>query len=178
MNRRELLISGAGLLASAIGRAAAKPKVGCQTNGYVIKAGDFPALLAVLDKLKAIGYTGFECNTRFVDGQFGRAAGARREIEKTGVEFIGGHYSMKQAQSGTFGQVAAGLASLGARAVVMSGSGLSPQGTFEKRAAQNKAKEIEALGKDSAWLITITIPSSPITTPKSKPWPNSRIPTW
>jgi sugar phosphate isomerase/epimerase len=148
MNRRELLISGAGLLAGAIARGAAgAPKVGCQTNGYVIRAGDFPGLLKVLDTLKSIGYTGFECNTRFVDGQFGRAAEARREIEKTGVEFIGGHYSMKQAQSGTFPQVAAGLAALGARAVVMSGSGLSPQGTFEKDAAQKKAKEMDALGK-------------------------------
>ena len=148
MNRRELLISGAGLLAGAMGRAAAKaPKVGCQTNGYVIKAGDFPALLRVLDTLKSIGYTGFECNTRFVDAQFGRAVEARREIEKTGVEFIGGHYSMKQAQSGTFPQVCDGLKALGARAVVMSGSGLSPQGKFEKDAAVKKASDMDALGK-------------------------------
>jgi sugar phosphate isomerase/epimerase len=147
MHRREFVISGASLLACAAGRAANSLKVGCQTNGYPLKAGDFPALLRTLDTLKSISYTGFECNTRFVEGQFGRAAEARQEIEKTGVEFIGGHYSMKQAQSGTFPQVVAGLAALGAKAVVMSGTGLSPEGKFEKAAAVKKAEEMNALAK-------------------------------
>ena len=97
MNRRQFLIGGAALLT-----AASPPKVGCQTNGYPLKPGDFPELLRTLDKLKSIGYTGFECNTRFVEGQFGRAAEARRQIEKIGVQFIGGQYSMKQAQADTF----------------------------------------------------------------------------
>ena len=140
MNRRQFLIGGAALLT-----AASPPKVGCQTNGYPLKPGDFPELLRTLDKLNSIGYTGFECNTRFVEGQFGRAAEARRQIEKIGVEFIGGHYSMKQAQADTFPQVAAGLAALGARSVVMSGSGLSPQGRFEKDAALKKASELDVM---------------------------------
>src|SRR5947209_8388129 len=96
--RREVLVGGTGLLALASGKAAkAAPKVGCQTNGYPLKAGDFPALLSALRNAKTLGYTGFECNVRFVEGQFGRAAQARKEIENTGMEFVGGHYSMKQA---------------------------------------------------------------------------------
>lgn len=144
MNRRQLLLLMAGPLARSQKSA---PRVGCQTNGYPLKAGDFPALLRALDNLKSLGYTGFECNVRFVEGQFGRTAEARREIEKTGVEFIGGHYSMKQAQAATFPQVASNVAALGARAIVMSGSGLSPQGKFEKDAALKKAAEIDALAK-------------------------------
>jgi inosose dehydratase len=144
MNRRQLLLLMAGPLARAQKSA---PRVGCQTNGYPLKAGDFPALLRALDNMKSLGYAGFECNVRFVEGQFGRTAEARREIEKTGVEFIGGHYSMKQAQADTFARVASNVAALGARAIVMSGSGLSPEGKFEKDAALKKAAAIDALAK-------------------------------
>jgi len=148
MNRRQLLTGVAGLLAHAAGRAQkALPKVGCQTNGYPLQAGDFPALLRALEDLKSIGYTGFECNVRFVEAQFERAPQARREIEKTGVIFIGAHYSMRQAQSGTFPQVVAGVAALGGRTIVMSGSGLSPRGKFEKEEALKKAAEMNALGR-------------------------------
>jgi sugar phosphate isomerase/epimerase len=148
MNRREFMTGAAALLASAAaGRAAGAPKVGCQTNGYPLKPGDFPALLRALENLKSIGYTGFECNVRFVEGQFNRAAEARREIEKTGVEFIGGHHSMKQAQAPSFPEVAAGVAALGGRAIVMSGTALSLQGKFEKEAALKKAAEMNALAK-------------------------------
>jgi len=122
-------------------------RVGCQANGFPLKAGDFPALLAALKTMKELGYVGFECNTRFVEGQFGRIAEARREIEKTGVTFIGAHYSMQQAKPDTFPQVAANVAALGAQAIVMSGRGLAPDGKFEKEAAVKKAAEMEALAR-------------------------------
>ena len=145
---RRILLSSTGVLICGIGRAAAPSlRVGCQTNGYPVKPGDFPALLSAVENLKTLGYTGFECNVRFVEGQFGRAAEARREIEKTGVAFIGGHYNMQQAKSDTFPQVAAGVAALGGQAIVMSGRGLSPEGKFEKAAALKKATELDALGK-------------------------------
>ena len=122
-------------------------RVGCQANGFPLKPGDFPALLAALRTMKELGYVGFECNTRFVEGQFSRAAEARREIEKTGVAFMGSHYSMQQAKPDTFPQVVAGVAALGGQAIVMSGRGLSPEGKFEKDAALKKAAEMDALAK-------------------------------
>ena len=148
ISRRVVLSAGAGLLSSRFlfGQKGGL-RVGCQTNGYVLKAGDFAALLSALENAKSLGYTGFECNTRFVEGQFGRIAEARREIEKTGVEFIGGHYSMAQAKPDTFPRVAENLAAIGAHAVVMSGRGLSPEGKFEKDAAVKKAAEMDALGR-------------------------------
>jgi sugar phosphate isomerase/epimerase len=148
ISRRIFLGGGAGLLASPLAKAlAAAPRVGCQTNGYPLKPGDFPALLKALDNLKTLGYTGFECNTRFVEEQFDGIAEARREIEKTGVEFIGGHYSMTQAKPDTFPTVAGNLAAMGAHAIVMSGAGLSRDGKFEKEAALKKAAAMNGLGR-------------------------------
>src|SRR5262249_42521949 len=84
---------------------------------------------------------------RFVEGQFSRIAEARKQIEKTGVTFIGGHYAMRQAAADTFPQVMANLAAMGAHAVVMSGSGLSPEGGFEEEKALKKAEEMNRLAK-------------------------------
>ena len=144
---RRLFLSSTLLFASPAGRAATAPRVGCQTNGFPLQPGDFPALLRALETLKTLGYTGFECNVRFVEGQFGRAAAARQEIEKTGIEFIGAHYNMQQAKADTFPQMAAGVAAMGGRAIVMSGRGLSPEGKFEKEAALKKAADLDSLGR-------------------------------
>src|SRR5215204_5754486 len=76
------LLRGNRLLAASPG-----PRVGCQANGFPLKPNDFPALLAALRKMKELNYTGFECNIRFVEGEFGNIAGARKQIEDTGVAF-------------------------------------------------------------------------------------------
>ena len=147
ISRRRFFGAVAILTSGPVFAGDSGPRVGCQANGFPLKPGDFPALLAALEKMKELGYTGFECNTRFVEAQFGRAAEARREIEKTGVAFIGAHYSMQQARPDTFPQVAGGAAALGAQAIVMSGRGLSPEGRFEKEAAVKKAADMEALAR-------------------------------
>ena len=124
-----------------------QPKAGCQANGFPLKPGDFPALLAALEKMRELGYTGFECNQRFVRGQFGRAVEARKEIEKTGVRFVGAHTSMAESKPEAFPETLAGLQSLGVDAVVMSGAGLAPDGKFEEPALRAKATALEAFGK-------------------------------
>jgi sugar phosphate isomerase/epimerase len=144
---RRTLLTGTATIAVGLAHAAgSKLRIGCQTNGYPLKPGDFPALLNALKNLKTLGYTGFECNVRFVEGQFGRVAEARREIDRTGVAFIGAHYSMQQGKPDTFPQVAANVAALGAQAIVMSGPGLSPEGKFEKAAAAQKAATMNTFG--------------------------------
>lgn len=144
MTRRTLLTAIAPALAAA---QKPQPKAGCQANGFVLKAGDFPGLLAALEKMGELGYTGFECNVRFVRGQFDRAAGARKEIERTGVRFIGAHTSMAESKPDLFPETLAGLSALGADAVVMSGAGLSPQGKFEKEALLQKAAALESFAR-------------------------------
>jgi sugar phosphate isomerase/epimerase len=121
--------------------------VGCQANAWPLKVGDFAGLLRVFRKARELGYVGCECNVRFVQDEFSRAADVRKAMEATGVQFIGPHTSMANSKSEAFAGVAAGAAALGAQRVVMSGTGLSPEGTFEATALKEKATELERLGK-------------------------------
>jgi hypothetical protein len=77
-------------------------QVGCQANGFPLSPGDFIGLLNALRSMKNLGYVIFECNVRFVQDQFRRAAQARQEIEEAGIEFIGAHTNMREATSGDF----------------------------------------------------------------------------
>ncbi len=144
ISRRVFLMAGSAALAWA---KAAPIRVGCQANGFALKPGDFAALLKALESMKELGYTGFECNYRFVEGEFGRAAAAREQIERTGVKFFGAHASMQQIGAARGAGIVAGVAALGADCIVMSGRGLSPEGRFEKSALLEKAKEMEKLGR-------------------------------
>jgi inosose dehydratase len=136
------LLRGTRLLAAPAG-----PRVGCQANGFPIKAGDFPGLLAALRKMKELGYTGFECNVRFVESEFDHAADARKQIEDTGVEFIGTHTSMQTAKPDVFSRWVEKVAALGASYIVMSGTGLDKEGKFTADALRQKAAALNALGK-------------------------------
>jgi sugar phosphate isomerase/epimerase len=95
--------------------------------------------------MKRLGYAGFECNFRFLEGQFGNAKATREQIEKTGVKFIGAHAGMAQMRGAACARIAAGVASLGGECIVTSGSGLSPEGKFEKSALMQKVQELEQL---------------------------------
>jgi inosose dehydratase len=137
------LLRGSQLRAAA----ASAPRVGCQANGFPIKAGDFAGLLAALRKMKDLGYVGFECNVRFVESEFERVAEARKQIEDTGVAFIGTHTSMNLAKPEIFPRWVEKVAALGASAIVMSGTGLAADGKFTAEALQKKADSLNALGK-------------------------------
>ena len=136
------------LLSGSSAQAATEtPRVGCQANGFPLKAGDFPALLDALKKMKELKYTGFECNVRFVEGEFGKAAEARQRIAETGVEFIGAHTNMQLAKPDVFPRWVEGLAALGASYVVMSGAGLAADGAFTAAALKQKATTLNTLGQ-------------------------------
>jgi sugar phosphate isomerase/epimerase len=144
VSRRGFLIAGSAALAWA---NAAPIRVGCQANAFALKQGDFASFLKAVESMKTLGYTGFECNFRFVEGEFGRAAAAREQIERTGVKFLGAHASMQQMSGVQGARIAAGVAALGADCIVMSGSGLSPQGRFEQTALLEKARQLETLAR-------------------------------
>jgi sugar phosphate isomerase/epimerase len=146
ISRREILIA-AGVAASIQAHPKAEPNVGCQANAFPLPSGDFPALLSALGRMKELGYTGLECNVRFVRSQFGRKQEAREEIEKTTVRFIGAHMSMLEARPDVFPSLTQGVAALGGECIVMSGVGLSPIGKFESEAVHAKATKLEALAK-------------------------------
>jgi sugar phosphate isomerase/epimerase len=151
ISRRTVLLAGSAGSAAFAALAWATPassiRVGCQANGFPLKPGDFPALLKALESMKSLGYTGFECNYRLVEGEFGRAAAAREQIERTGVTFIGAHAGMDVVGGQQGARLAAGVAALGADCIVMSSTGLSPEGRFEQSALLQKAKEIEKIAR-------------------------------
>ena len=144
LSRRAFLAAGSAALMWA---KSGPIRVGCQANGFPLKPGDFPGLLKAIESMKSLGYTGFECNYRFVEGQFDRTAAARAQIERTGVKFIGAHASMEQIGGAQGARILAGVAALGADGIVMSGRGLSPEGRFEKAALLEKANRLNALAR-------------------------------
>ena len=150
LSRREFLgtVSALPLVGSrALAAASARPRVGCQANGFPIKPGDFPALLGALRKMKELGYTGFECNVRFVEPVFDRVSEARKQIEDTGVEFIGAHMSMQSLKPELFPSWVGKLRALGGSSVVMSGPGLAQDGVFPAEALARKASSLNQLGE-------------------------------
>lgn len=141
LNRRTFLGMMAAAAAApsfAASAAAGKVRVGCQANGFTLKQGDFPGLLAALRRMKEIGYAGFECNLRFVQGEFGRVEDAAKQIADTGVEFIGPHLNMQLGQKAEFPRWAERVKRMGASYVVMSGAGGKvpmPEDEVRKKAA-------------------------------------------
>ncbi len=144
ISRRVFILTGSAALARA---KAGSIRVGCQANGFPLTPGDFPALLKALESMKELGYTGFECNYRFVEAQFGNTQGAREQIERTGVKFIGAHIAMGVLGGPQGTAIAKGVAALGADCFVMSGAGLSEEGRFEKAALLRKARAIENIAR-------------------------------
>ena len=125
----------------------ARLKAGCQANGFALRQGDWSGFLSALEEMKRLGYTGCESNVRFIAGEFGRTAGARREIQLTGIQYIGAHTSLEGTNPETFKTTAAGVAAIGGLSIVMSARGLSPAGNFERAALENKAEQLNAMGR-------------------------------
>jgi sugar phosphate isomerase/epimerase len=129
-------------------------KIGCQTNAWRIDPKDFNQVLAVLERLKELGFEGFETGFRNVQGQFENVDDARRKIEKTGLQFFGAHIFLEKYDPQThipplalISAVAKGAAKLGAQRVIVSGANLSDlsdreSGIRAKATALNLAGEV------------------------------------
>jgi sugar phosphate isomerase/epimerase len=138
LSRREFLSAlpaGAMIAARPISAAASAPRIGCQTNAWPIKPGDFPGFLAVLGELQALGFEGFETSFRNVQGQYAGAAAARARIEQAGVAFFGVHIFLTEYDPRTrvapmdlVKATADGGAALGAQRLILSGGGLVRDG--------------------------------------------------
>jgi sugar phosphate isomerase/epimerase len=151
ISRRELLLSiplSAAL--AALARAATGPsnRVACQANAWQIKPGDFPELLKRVAEMKRLGYEGFECNVRFVEGEFARAKQARAQIEETGMTFFGPHTGLGQPAE-HLDQLVEGAASLGAKHFAVSGANknLTKDGKLDQKLMEKKIEDLTRLGK-------------------------------
>lgn len=124
-----------------------KPRVGCQVNGFAARTGDFSQLLGVLSSIKSLGYTGFECNNHFVLSELNHPAEARTKIQASGLEFIGMHTSMAEAEKNDLTRLARGGSALGCHYIVMSAAGLSSTGNFSPDALKQKIAALEKYGR-------------------------------
>ncbi len=158
ISRREFLTS---LSATALsptflqaGQKIGGVKIGCQTNAWRIDSANFNSLLDVLRQLKALGYDGFETGFRNVQGQFGNAAAARKQLEQFGLKFLGCHIFLDQYDPQTqiapmdlVQKIADGAATLGAERLILSGGGLVKDGKVDAEALKRKAAGLDAAGK-------------------------------
>jgi sugar phosphate isomerase/epimerase len=151
ISRRQFLISvplSAAL--PALVRAATGPSnpVACQANAWQIKPGDFRELLKRVADMKRLGFEAFECNVRFVEGQFANAKEARRQIQDAGMTFYGTHTGLGQTPE-YLDRAVEGAASLGAKRFALSGAGGigTKEGQLKQEALDKKVEAITRLAK-------------------------------
>jgi len=158
LSRREFLYAipaGAALASVApLTAAAAGPHIGCQTNAWPLKAGDFDQFLGVLGTLKSLGFEGFETSFRNVQGQYAKAAAARAQIEKIGVACFGVHIFLNEYDAVTrvapmdlVKATADGAAALGAQRVILSGGGLVKDGKVSEQDLSQKVAGLNEAAK-------------------------------
>ncbi len=145
-------ISATAFVRASPPRSVVKP--GCQTNAWRIDPNNFDNLLEVLQKIKGLGYAGFETGFRNVQGQFANAPAARAQIAKTGLQFLGCHIFLEQYDPQTriaplelIQTVAAGAARLGAERLILSGGGLLQDRQIEPAKAKQKVDGLNAAGR-------------------------------
>ncbi|MBI1764084.1 MAG: TIM barrel protein [Acidobacteria bacterium] len=129
-------------------------KLACQTNAWRIDPQDFSQVLAVLGKLKELGFEGFETGFRNLQGQFNNAAAARQQLAQTGLQFFGAHIFLDQYDAQTHiapmdlvQKIAGGVSMLGAQRLILSGGGLLKDGKVDAEALKRKAAGLNAAAK-------------------------------
>ncbi len=158
ISRREFLAAPIAVAsAAALLQAAPKNigvKIGCQTNAWRIDPNNFDSLLDVLRQLKTLGYEGYETGFRNVQGQFANSAAARKQLEATGLKFLGCHIFLDKYDEQTqvapqdlVQKIADGAALLGAERLILSGGGLIRDGKVAADVLKRKAVGLNAAGK-------------------------------
>jgi len=140
LSRRKLIL-GAPLL------LAPKLQVGCQTNAWPITPGDFAQFLTVLERVRKLGFSGFETSFRNVQDRFDGAGAARAQIGKAGGGFLGVHIFLPEYDPETaiapwdlLSRVADGGSALGAQRMIVSGRAVSGAAAIGRKAgALNRA---------------------------------------
>lgn len=158
ISRREFLAAPLAVAsAAALIEAAQKiggVKIGCQTNAWRIDPANFDNVLEVLRKLKELGYEGFETGFRNVQGQFANSAAARKQIEATGLKFLGCHIFLDKYDEQTqiapmdlVQKIVDGAAMLGAERLILSGGGLVKDGKLGPEVLKRKADGLNTAGR-------------------------------
>ena len=127
----------------------AKVQYGAQTNAYPIQPAHFETLLDALGQIKSLGYQGFETGFINLRSQVKSFSAARKQIEATGLSFIGVHIFLLEYDAQTniaprafYETVAQQGAETGAQRLILSGSpAVEPDEVKRKADALNAAGE-------------------------------------
>ncbi len=172
-----------GMGAAPLAASPAHIVLGCQTNAWPVDPQRFDSLIAVLGKIRELGFAGFETGFRNVQSQAGDPAGARQRIQSTGLQFFGVHIFLLEydpqthvAPAELYQKVAETGAALGAQRLILSGGAASTEaelvrkataldgaGTFARKlglqlAYHNHDKEFRNAGWEIRWLMRRTNP--------------------
>jgi inosose dehydratase len=136
---------------SLFARSGENVLLGCQTNAWPINPADLSTFFAVLDKIRAYGFQGFETSFANLQSQFASPGETRRKIEATHLQFFGIHIFLAQydpethvAPAALYERVARGGAGLGAERLILSGAPVSTGSELDRGAL---AKKVEALNR-------------------------------
>jgi inosose dehydratase len=70
--------------------------LGCQTNAWPVDPAHFDSLVSVLDKIRALGFAGFETGYRNLQSEAEHPESARQRIAASGLQFFGVHIFLLQ----------------------------------------------------------------------------------
>jgi inosose dehydratase len=142
-------LAAAGKLQSSTTAAAARIRLGAQTNAWPIDPSRFDSFLSALRDVRATGYSGFETGFANFRSQSKSLPEARGQIESAGLTFIGVHIYLPEydpvtniAPQPLLEAVAQTGAALGAQRLILSGSPAINQDEIRHKAdALNRAGE-------------------------------------
>ena len=141
--------TGAALLASDFSNV----KLGAQTNAWPINPADLSTFFAILDKIKAYKFDGFETGFANLRSQFQSPEQTRQRIEATRLQFFGVHIFLPQYDPGThiapaslYEDVAGGGAALGAQRLILSGAPVSNGSGLDQPALKRKVDGLNRAG--------------------------------
>ena len=117
--------------------AAAHITLGCQTNAWQVDPQRFDSLVAVLQKIRELGFAGFETGFRNLQSQ----DAARHTIESTGLQFFGVHIFLSKYDARThiapaelYERVVKTGAALGAQRLILTGAPASTEAELADKA--------------------------------------------
>lgn len=128
-------------------------KLGAQTNAWPINPADLSTFFAVLDKIKAYRFDGFETGFANLRSQFQSPAETKQRIEATHLQFFGIHIFLAHYDPDThiappslYEDVARGGAALGAQRLILSGAPVSNESGLDQDALKQKIDALNRAG--------------------------------
>ncbi|SRR5579884_3671587 len=129
-------------------------KLGAQTNAWPVNPADLSTFFAVLDKIKAYGFDGFETGFANLRSRFQSPQETKQRIEATQLQFFGIHIFLPHydpdthiAPASLYEEVARGGSALGAQRLILSGAPVSNESGLDEPALTRKIAALNRAGR-------------------------------